>query len=1011
MENSLFKVLRHLMMLMLLCLLPTWALAQSIKGNVKDDAGEPVIGATVKVNGTNDGAITDLNGNFVLNKVSKPTITVSYIGYVTQTVNVQGKSSVKVVMQTDNHSLNEVVVVGFGSMKRSDLTGSVASANIKDFEKEPNVNIIQSLQGTVPGLNIGQVASAGESPSISIRGKNTISGNANALIVLDGIIYSGSLSSINPADIESVDVLKDASSTAIYGAQASNGVILITSKKGKMGKAKIEFSTSYTFQNPTKNLRTMNRSEILAWDKKVCWNEAYTKESGYTQDNPNFNLATTMPDAYMTDIKGNIIDTDYDWWGNFTRTGSIWDTKFSISGGTKDINYLISLGHTAQKNFMLNDDFRRNSIRVNLEGQVRSWWKVGIQAFGSFINKDGQETYLYYMITQSPLASPYDANGNLVDYPMATARENPYHGSMVDDYDRSNNFFANLYSEIKLPLKGLTYRINFGNNYNVSNHNYASAFAHSNNGEAYKQHSDYYDYTLDNILTYDNKFGEHAVTGTFVYGASRHKYLWTNAQANTFARMTLGYNSLEQGQNQYTYSDAWKETSLYQILRLNYKYADKYLVTATVRRDGFSGFSKDHKFGTFPSLALGWVLSKESWFKVNWVDNLKLRAGLGVSGNQTNRYASLSKVSSEIGYIYGDGGSGSLRQELATLGNTDLKWERTSGFNMGIDFVLLNNRIFGNIDGYIPTTRDLLYNVSIPSITGFKNISSNVGKIQNTGIEMSITSRNIVTPDFEWSTTFNISHNSNKIKRLTGMDSNGDGVEDDMPSSNLFIGKSLSAIYDYQIDGIYQVGDDIPEGYYPGNYRIVDTDHDGKITTADRTVIGKTDPTARMGLLNKFRYKDLTLSFFFNSVVGGSKSFLGRNTDAMLEDDNAKRYNMISEKADLFWAPVNADGIYSLSHTAGKITPHRYENRSFLRLQDVTLSYDVPKSVLQYVGIEGLNVYFNAKNLFTITSWHGWDPEFTTSYTDDFGNTCYTGSDYDGRPVMRSFCFGLNVSF
>lgn len=1003
--------LRSLLILMVVSISPLWISAQSLRGTVKDERGEPIIGATVKVDGTTEGTITDLNGVFVLDHLAKPSITVSYIGFLPQTVTVSGKSNVVITLVEDAHSLNEVVVVGFGTMKRSDLTGSVASANIKDFEKEPNVNIIQSLQGTVPGLNIGQVATAGATPDISIRGKNTISGNTGALIVLDGIIYTGSLSSINPADIESVDVLKDASASAIYGAQASNGVILITSKRGKDGDAKIEFSTSYTFQNPTKSLHPMNRAQLLAWDKKASWYDAYTKESGYTQDNPDFVLANVMPDAYLTNEKGEIIDTDYDWWDHFTRTGSIWDSKFSISGGSKSVNYLVSMGHTEQKNYMLNDDFRRNTLRVNLEGQVRSWWKVGVQAFGSFINRDGQETYLYYMLTQSPLASPYDKDGNMIDYPMYTARENPYHGSMVDDYDRQNVFFANIYTEIKLPLKGLTYRMNFGNNYNVSNHNYASRFAHSNNGEAYKNHSDYYDYTFDNILTYDKAFGRHAINATLVYGASRHKYLYTSAQANTFARMTLGYNSLELAQNQYTFSDSWKDTSLYQIFRVNYKYADRYLVTATVRRDGYSGFAKDHKFGVFPSLALGWVVSQESWFNVDWVDNLKLRAGLGVSGNQTSRYASLSKVSSEIGYIFGNGGSGSLRQELTSLGNTGLKWERTSGFNMGIDFVLLKNRIFGNIDGYITTTRDLLYNVSIPSITGFTSIASNVGKIQNKGIELSITSRNIVTKDFEWTSTFNISHNSNKIKSLTGIDSNGDGKEDDMSSSNLFIGKSLSSIYDYKIDGIYQVGDDIPEGYYPGNYRIVDMIDDGKITPDDRTVIGKTDPDARMGLLNKFRYKDFILSFFINSIVGGSKSYLGRNTDAMVQDDNTLRYNMISEKADLFWSPLNTDGIYSLSHTAGKITPHRFENRSFCRLQDVTLSYDVPKKLVSLIGIQGLNVYFNCKNLLTLTGWHGWDPEYTTSYTDDFGNTNYTGSDFDGRPVMRSFCFGVNVSF
>ena len=1005
------RTMKRILMMLALVASPMLLSAQSVvKGHVKDDAGEPVIGATVREVGTPNGTVTDFDGNFELKNVAKGEIQVSYVGYLTQTLNIKGKSFVEVTLQTDQKLLDEVVVVGYGTMRKSDVTGSVSRANIQAFEKSANTNLLQSLQGTVPGLNVGQASSAGADPAISVRGNTTISGSQSVLIILDGIIYTGSLSSINPADIESVDVLKDASATAVYGAQAANGVLLITTKRGAKGRAKVNFSSSYSFQSPTNKMSTMNRDEMLNFNNECLWQYSKTEASGYTQQDPNFKLSERLPDAWMTDDQGNIIPGDYDWWDDFTRNGSIWENKLNISGGSDVMSYLISVGNTQQKNYLLNDDYKRNSIRVNLDIQPISWLKAGVQAFGSFENRDGQETYLPFLIECSPLTKPYDENGNMIDYPAHDARENPYHGSMVDDYDRTNSFFANIYGEVQLPLKGLTYRINFGNNYRIGEHHYASEYAENNNGQAYKHHSTYYDYTLDNILNYMNDFGKHSVGATLVYGASRRKYSYTAADAKLFPRMTLGYNSLELASTQTTNSDAWLETLLYQMARVNYSYDGRYLLTATVRRDGYSGFSANNKSAVFPSVALGWVLTNEEWFKVPQLDYLKLRAGYGVSGNQTSRYSSLARVNSSIGYIFGDGGTGAMRQELASMENSDLKWEKTAGFNFGLDFALLGNRISGNIEYYTTKTTDLLYAVAIPSITGFTSIMSNVGEIKNNGFEITINSRNIVTKDFEWTSMFNLSTNSNEITKLAGLDTDGDGKEDDLTSSSLFIGESLSAIYDYTIDGIWQVGDNIPEGYHPGNYRIVDINEDGKIDEKDRSIIGQNDPTVRMGLLNSFKYKGFTLSFFLNAVLGGSKSFLGKNSYAELVNDNTLRHNRLTEQVDNFWTPTNTGGIYALYNANPAINPYRYENRSFLRLQDITLSYDLPKQWMQQIHIDGINVYVSCKNLLTITGWHGWDPEPNMTYQDINGQNRVTGSCYDNRPVMKSVTLGINVN-
>ncbi|MDD4532183.1 MAG: TonB-dependent receptor [Bacilli bacterium] len=981
-----------------------------ISGKAVDQYGDAVIGANIIEKGTSNGIITDFKGNFSLAVSDNAILQISYIGFISQEITVGNKSHIQITLLEDVKMIDELVVIGYGTMKKSDLTGAVMSANLKDFEKSPNTNLMQSLQGTVPGLNIGQVTSAGSTPSITIRGRNTISGNSDILIVLDGVIFNGNISSINPSDIESVDILKDASATAVYGAQAANGVMMITSKKGKVGKAKITFTSSYSLQNPTKNYKMMNREQYLNNVKSIYYNEAYTQESGYTTLNSNFNVGSKLPDSYQTDEYGNPVDTDFDWWDTATRQGSILENQISIMGGTEKTSYLFSYGNTQQKNFLLNDDFKRHSIRLNLDTEVRKWWKLGVQAFGSFMNYDGAEPTLWTLLSMNPMATPYNEDGSLNPLPMETNRSNPLMGSDVDDRDRNNSFFANIYSEIQLPLKGLTFRINLGQNYRINENFRSNPYGSSLSGEAYKRHRSYYDYSIDNILTYSNIFGDHDINGTFVYGAIERKESYTDATANTFSRMTLGYNSLEQGTNQYTSSDAWDEALLYQMIRASYKYDNRYLLTATLRRDGFSGFSANNKFALFPSVSLGWLLFEEPFFDISWVDQLKLRAGYGVSGNLTSRYKSLAQVDSEIGYLYGDESTGALRQELTTLGNNDLKWEKTGGINLGLDFALFKSRINGALELYRTVTRDLLYDVTIPSVTGFTSIASNVGKVENKGIEFSISSRNIVSKDFEWSTTFNISSNKNKILSLIG-DNDGDGKEDDLIASNLFVGQPITAIYGYKIEGIYQIDDtNIPTGFQAGHYKVKNMDDNEKITEADRTVIGNADPKYRFGILNKFTYKDFSLSFFINSAQGGSNGYLGENTASRTPNDTEARSNSLYEKAKLFWSPSNSGGIYSHALSTSPLDIIRYESRSFVRLQEVTLTYNLPKKWITQLGIDNASFYINGKNLLTFTDWHGWDPEPESIDYSDFTDSTL-GSNFDSRPVMRSFTFGLNVSF
>ncbi|UOG77323.1 TonB-dependent receptor (plasmid) [Hymenobacter tibetensis] len=971
----------------------------TVAGRVTQANGQALPGVTVVVKGTSQGTSTDGNGSFSLTVPSGSVLILSSIGFVAQEVAVTGPT-LSVVLAENSKALDEVVVVGYGVQRKSDVTGAVASADIEAFREAPNTNIAQSLQGTVPGLNIGQVNSAGANPSIQIRGANTINGNADVLIVLDGIIYNGSLASINPDDVASIDVLKDASSTAVYGAQAANGVLLITTRKGKAGKTRIAYTGSYATQTPSKNLRPQNREEYLQRIRDLNYTQAYLAPD-YTTPNPAFDI-TKFVDPLFLDASGNVNANDYDWWGNTTSPGYIQDHQLSVSGGGDKTTYLVSGGYTKQEGYIVNDQFNRKSIRINLETQATNWWKVGAQTFGSFNDYSGSEPTLNAIVRHPSLLTPYDEAGNLIPFPTQTILANPFQTFDVQDYDKRVTLFGNFYSEISAPfLKGLTYRLNFGNNYRTTNQYNSNKWGGGETGSASKNLDTYYDYTLDNILTYNKVFGKHEVTGTLLYSAIERQYSRTNASATGFSNITLGYNSLEQGNIQRTSSDAWDERLIGQMARLNYKFNNRYLLTATMRRDGFTGFATNKKYGLFPSAALGWIITDEPFFQYSAVNFLKLRAGYGSNGNLTSRYSSLSTVGPGVAYVFGDASTGSVfGQQVNSLANPNLKWESTRGINAGLDFVLLKNRLSGSLDYYNNKTNNLLFDVALTSITGFSTIRTNVGNVANQGMELSLTSVNVQTPAVKWSTTFNISGNRNKIIKLTGVDADGDGREDDLVASNLFIGKSINTIYDLKSDGLYQLGEEVPTGYYPGSARIVDANGDGKLERAtDRVFLGREEPDYRTSMLNSVEYKGFTFRIFFNAVLGGENSYLGANNPNLGNalNDNSRRLNYFSGLD--FWSPSNPNATYARSPLAPALAPSVYQNRSFVRLQDISLNYRFGGSVIKALHAENLGVFISAKNLATWTKWKGWDPETNQGYTDS------------GRPVLQGYSVGLNVTF
>jgi TonB-dependent starch-binding outer membrane protein SusC len=1003
---------RHLLMTMLFLSSIVTAFAQNItvKGRVTNDAGQGVPGATISVKGTTTAVSSTENGDFQISAPSRGTLVVSSVGLATQEVSVGGRQSVNITMSAMVNNLDAVVVVGYGTQRKKDVTGAVSSVNLEALKETPNTNIGQYLQGTVPGLNVGLSTFAGGTPPISIRGINTINGNQNVLIVLDGIQYNQSLSSINPDDIATIDILKDASSTAVYGAQAANGVILITTRKGRNSqRPRISFSTSYSTQKPTVDLRPRNREEFLNDIRQAYYKNAFLAPD-YTTPDPNFNIGAFVDNTMR--IPGSNpaqpLPNDFNWWEEGTKTGQIAETNLGISGGSDRFNYLLSGGFVDQKGFIINDKFKRKSLRANMEIKALPWWKVGLVSSGSFVNQDGAEPGVGLLMTMSPLQRPFDSAGKLIPFPTNTIVPNPFNTYYVQDYDRNNYYFANVYSDIDVPfLKGLNYRINFGNNYRTTTRSGSSIYAANQTGEAFKNYENYYDYTLDNILTYTKNFGKHGVTGTLLYGAIERKFNSSGARATGFSRLNLGYNNLSQGTTQFVSSDAYREALNYQMARVNYKYNDRYLLTATVRRDGFSGFAENFKSAYFPSIGLGWVLSDESFIQnIKAINLLKLRLSYGEIGNQTSRYQSIARVNTNSSYVFGDGGSTAFGQQVASLGNPNLKWERTRGLNLGTDFNLLSNRLSGSFEYYRNNTFDLLYSVTIPDITGFGSIQTNLGQLRNNGFEASLTYQILNNTDLRWSSTFNFWRNRNKVITLTGIDANKDGKEDDLISSNLFIGRQLNMIYYYENDGIYQLKDTPLPGYFPGSMRLVDQDKDNKITPEkDRVFIGNRNPAYRFSWMNSFDYKGLSLMVFINAIQGGKNSYLGNNTRTYYREDNSIRNNDLAQVD--YWSPSNPNGKYPrvISGTQPSIQPQFWESRSFIRLQDVSLSYNLGRLVKK-TKFQALNLYVSGKNLATWTKWDGWDPEAVIPGTQD-----PYGLVTDARPTLRTFTVGLNITY
>jgi TonB-dependent starch-binding outer membrane protein SusC len=992
--------------------LPAFGQQSSVSGTVTDESGQPLPGVTVVFKGTTHGTVTNGDGEFSLTiPDDAENLQFSFVGMKTQEVEIGNQSTINVTMEVDAIGIEEVVAIGYGTMRKSDLTGSVERVNVEEMNELPNVSVIQAMQGTVSGLNVGAVDQAGENPSITIRGQNTLSSSSGAnapLIVVDGTIYRGSIIDLNTADIESVDILKDASSTAIYGSQASNGVMIITTKQGKTpGKPTINYSGSYAFDVPSNKIVPMQREEYDEFFPDVFWANGSRLEPDYLEPNPEFSVLPFLKSTHL--VRGYNEGVDTDWYGAFTGNGSKNSHNLSIQGRTDQLNYYVSGGITDVEGYIKNEDYARYSYRVNIETEIVDWLNVGLQSFLTSSDYSGVSPSYKFIFSLQPYAPAKDEEGNYIKLPDG-GWLNPYLEIQQDDSDKRLNLFANLYAEIQLPIKGLEYKMNYSQNYRTINHDRFNPYGADFQGDGYKNSNINYDWTVDNILTYINTFNEvHNINATLVYGVEKRNFSHTNSYAQNFVNNTLGYHKLEAGDPTLfsINTGAGEEQSLYSMARVLYNYNNRYLITGTIRRDGFSGFGTNRKIGVFPSVALGWVASEEDFFQDNlgWLNYFKLRGSYGSTGRRgLGRYDTKAVVSAGPYYIYGDGGSSATGQWLSSLANDELGWETTTGINFGLDFNMFNSLLYGNIEYYNNNTRDVLYPIQLPQMTGFGSINTNIGEVANHGLEFTLNSQIVNTTNLTWTAGVNFSRNRNEIVSILGFDNDGDGKEDDLVANQLFIGEPTDVVYDYVIEGIWQIADQeaerIPEGFQVGQYKVADLNDDGVISASDdKKNLGYRDPSYRLGISNTINFKQFRLYAFIHSIQGGKDYYYG-NDDPFIDKYDPLTYQNVPSGAWDYWMPENPDARFRRLDLPSAYHPNRYLQRNFIRLQDVSLSYSFGQNLLNDFNIQTLRVFISGKNLATITNWRGWDPETGVGFT-------FT----QGRPVMKSYSIGLNVEF
>jgi TonB-dependent starch-binding outer membrane protein SusC len=1007
--------------------LNVFAQQKTITGTVTGTDNASLPGVTVMVKGSAVGTTTGTDGKFSLSvPVSAQTLVFSFMGMQTQEVTIGSSNVYNVTLFTSLLGLDEVIVIGYGTAKKSDLTGSVARVEGKAIQLQAPTQVTESLSGTVAGLYSNQATSASGGGTLEIRGPSSLSAGTSPMIVLDGVIYNGSLSDINPADIATMDILKDASSKAVYGSKAASGVILISTNRGEMGKPKIIFSSKIGLATTTNDYKPFGPEGFLNLRRDVL--RSSENKPDYYFFNPNElpssitieqwrsyspNPAADNVDEWLGRLKlYNIEMENYkagkttDFYDLCIGTGLRQDYDLSVGGATKDLKYYWSIGYLNNEGIIKGDKFSAIRSRLNLDINITNWLNVGTNTQFAFRDESSVLADAGSVGNQSPFGSVFNDDGTLRKLP------NDYLTNPLENYygqDRLRNIstlFSSVFAQVELPF-GFSFRIsfqpqfNFTKDYNFWSSGTTTGSSTYKGGYGRRDESTSVAWMLDNLLKWNKKFGVHTFDLTLLANAEKSSSWSAREENSNFApNENLLYDALQFGSLPALSNNDGRSSGDALMARLNYTLLDKYLFTGSIRRDGYSAFGQQNPRATFPALAFAWQIHKEGFYKISWMNQLKLRLSWGANGNRDiGAYSALARLGSVLGY---DGTTVESGVYSTTLANPGLKWERTESYNIGLDLGFLESRINLSVDAYDATTTNMLLNRQLPPITGFSSITSNLGELGNRGIEMTLSTMNYSSEKVNWRSSLVFSMNRNKIKKLWGNFGEyrilGETRTGELPDyTNLwFPGEARDVIWQYDITGIWQLDETAEAAVYnlkPGNIKSEDVNSDGKYTQMeDRKFIGYTDPRFRLGLTNEVTFlKNFSASLFIRADLGHLRNMSeltsGRST---IDKTNFWSYP--------YWSPENPTNEFN-KHDREMREESWYEGgirwykpTGFVRFQDFNLAFNLPQTQLQRMRIESLRIYCSIRNLFTFTKWPTYDPES--------GNT----------PMPKIFTFGLDLS-
>jgi TonB-linked SusC/RagA family outer membrane protein len=1037
-----FKSLeKPLVLLFLLCLFPLGALAQSIvKGTVKDEVGEPVIAAAIRVIGTQTGCVTDVNGQFSIETQRNAQLEVSCIGYVTQRVNVQGRQNIIITLVEDNTTLNDVVVIGYGTQRREAVTGSVVNVGGEQLNQIAATNAAQALQGRVAGVLMTQTSSKpGAEMQIRIRGQRSLSASNDPLIVLDGIPFMGQLSDINPTDIKSMDILKDASATAIYGSRGANGVIIITTEKGAMGSpAKVTYNGYVSFK------KVFHKYPMM--------------------DGPTFSKFRQYANLYKNS-EDESDDTNTDWQDLYYQTGVGHSHDVSVAGGTNGGSYSFGAGYYHDESVVPTEGYDRVSVRGNFDQKVGKWFRFGLTTNNSYRMTEGVNN-IYGVLSMTPLASPYDKDGNLKRYVALPADDQAV--ITKETVKRDKNVWLNenkgigsyntFFGEVTCPwVEGLSYRINVGLNFRSSKGGNFTGTGVNNkdpnavNGGGISENQTR-NWTVENLINFDRTFADvHNINVVGMYSAEQTTYESTGASAQNIPADYFQYYALDKatGQSNLNNYNYWQSGLMSWMGRVMYSYDNKYMLSLALRSDASSRLAKGHQWHTYPAISAGWNIARESFMEnLTWIDNLKLRIGYGETSNQSiNPYSTLGGLAVR-NYNFGNGTNYKAGYYVNALPNPELGWEFSKTWNFGLDFSFFNGRLSGSIEYYTQKTNDILLDVSMPSTSGVSSYTGNIGNTENKGFEFTLNGIIIDNKNgWHWDAGINLYANRNKLTKLTGaLDENGNPAPDE--ANRWFVGHPIDVIYDYEYDGlwnaedVYEVTD--KDGNKTTNFAILEPGGNLgmiKVKYNDDVLDEKGVPTREIGakdrrimsmepkLLGGFHttvgYKGFDLTMIGAFQIGGKLISAIHSSNGYLNMLTGRRGQIDVD----YWTEDNTGAKYP---KPGGITSSDnpkygstlgYFDAGYLKIRAITLGYNFTNlRAIKDFGISRLRLYATVQNPFVLFSpfnnESGLDPE-TNSWANE--NTAVAYGEYSGKhrmpivgyntPSTRNFMIGVNVTF